>query len=103
MNMLFRSRVLLSVCRYGSLLRQTGVFRWVSSLPKAPGCCYLPSTSCQQQQWHHAASLGCHSDIKRLFSDSREPDNTGTIEEESEEIDRKSLNHSKCSVACSDY
>lgn len=96
MNILFRSRMLLSVCKYRSLFKQTDVFRCVSSLHKARGCCYLSSTSCQQQQWQHAASLRCHSDIKRLFSDSRETYNTGTIEEESEVMDSKSLNHSEC-------
>ncbi|XP_037532926.1 mitochondrial assembly of ribosomal large subunit protein 1 [Nematolebias whitei] len=81
MNILSRSRLLLSVCRHYSLLEGTGVLRRVTSLNKARGCSYL--TTCQQQ-WRYAASLRCFSEANRSFSDSSESsqsDNTGTTEE----------------------
>uniref|UniRef100_A0A1A8IAF1 Mitochondrial assembly of ribosomal large subunit protein 1 n=1 Tax=Nothobranchius kuhntae TaxID=321403 RepID=A0A1A8IAF1_NOTKU len=80
MNILYRSRVLLSsVCRRG-LLEQTGAFRRVGVLSAARGFSRaVRLASCQQ----HSSSLSYQVSPERCFCDgNRHSDNQGMFKEE---------------------
>lgn len=91
MNILCRSRLLVSsVFSKTSLLDQSAVSRCVSSLSNYRCHRLTVHLSTCQQQWRHGASLGCHFESERFYTDSRGEsrltENTEKLEEETSEV-----------------
>ncbi|XP_010773242.1 mitochondrial assembly of ribosomal large subunit protein 1 [Notothenia coriiceps] len=97
MNILTRSKKLISVFKSSVLLDRTGVLRSVCSVPKSRKDLFLPPLfttnvpSCQHR--HHVSTLNL--DTKRLYSEictesDESTKSTGVFREESQEMERGS-------------